>query len=67
MILGVYWYFKFPENLYHFKFLNFSKDMADMQIMKLNWLQEFRLGNTENFIAKLEELKSRFKEAFFVS
>ncbi|WP_292010988.1 hypothetical protein [Chryseobacterium sp.] len=29
MILGIYWYFKFQENLYHFQFFKFSGGFVD--------------------------------------
>ncbi len=37
MILGVYWYFKFPEHLYHFKFFRFLPGYGGMLITLLNW------------------------------
>ncbi len=64
MILGVYWYFKFPENLYHFKFFKFFEGYGGHADNEAELVARVQVGNTENFIAKLEELKSRFKEAF---
>lgn len=64
MILGVYWYFKFPENLYHFKFFKFFEGYGGHADNEAELVARVQVGNTENFIAKLEELISRFKEAF---
>lgn len=64
MILGVYWYFKFPENLYHFKFFKFFEGYGGHADNEAELAARVQVGNIDHFIEKLEELKARFKEAF---
>lgn len=64
MILGVYWYFKFPENLYHFRFFKFFEGYGGHADNAAELVTRVQVDNTENFIAKLEGLKIRFKKAF---
>lgn len=64
MILGVYWYFKFPENLYHFKFFNFFEGYGGHADNAAELAARVQVENIDDFIGKLEDLKTRFKEAF---
>ncbi|WP_129055203.1 MULTISPECIES: hypothetical protein [unclassified Chryseobacterium] len=66
MILGVYWYFKFPENLYHFKFLKFFEGYGGHADNAAELVVRVQVNNPEDFIGKLEELKTRFKKAFYI-
>ncbi|SDJ30974.1 hypothetical protein [Chryseobacterium jejuense] len=64
MILGVYWYFKFPEGLYHFRFFKFFEGNGGHADNEAELIARIQVDSTEDFIGKLEELKTRFKEAF---
>lgn len=64
MILGVYWYFKFPENLYHFKFFKFFEGYGGHADNAAELVAKVQVDNMDNFIGKLEELKTRFQKAF---
>ncbi|MGE8554259.1 MAG: hypothetical protein ACN6OB_10070 [Chryseobacterium jejuense] len=64
MILGVYWYFKFPESLYHFRFFKFFEGYGGHADNEAELVARIQVDSTEDFIGKLEELKTRFKEAF---
>ncbi|MBP2616334.1 hypothetical protein [Chryseobacterium jejuense] len=64
MILGVYWYFKFPENLYHFKFFKFFEGYGGHADNTAELVARIQVDNTDHFIGKLEELKTQFKKAF---
>ncbi|MDN3691818.1 hypothetical protein QWZ06_05910 [Chryseobacterium tructae] len=64
MILGVYWYFKFPEDLYHFKFFKFFEGYGGHADNAAELAAKVQVENTDDFIGKLEDLKTRFKEAF---
>nr|WP_315029321.1 hypothetical protein [uncultured Chryseobacterium sp.] len=64
MILGVYWYFKFPENLYHFKFFKFFEGYGGHADNAAELIASVQIDNTEQFIQKLETLKAQFKKAF---
>ncbi|MCS4301508.1 hypothetical protein [Chryseobacterium sp. BIGb0232] len=64
MILGVYWYFKFPEDLYHFKFFKFFEGCGGHADNAAELVVRVQVDHPDDFIGKLEELKSRFKKAF---
>lgn len=64
MILGVYWYFKFPENLYHFKFFRFFEGYGGHADNDAELAARVQVSNIENFIRQLEELKLRFKRTY---
>ncbi|WP_347216484.1 hypothetical protein [Chryseobacterium sp.] len=64
MILGVYWYFKFPDNLYHFKFFKFFEGYGGHADNPAELIVRVQVDQPDNFIRKLEELKSQFKKAF---
>lgn len=64
MILGVYWYFKFPENLYHFKFFKFLEGYGGHADNAAELVVRIQVNHPDDFIGKLEELKSRFKSSF---
>ncbi|MEJ5105711.1 hypothetical protein [Chryseobacterium sp. MYb328] len=64
MILGVYWYFKFPEDLYHFKFFKFFEGFGGHADNAAELVVRVQVDHPDDFIGKLEELKSRFKKAF---
>ncbi|REC63472.1 hypothetical protein DRF65_05080 [Chryseobacterium pennae] len=64
MILGVYWYFKFPEDLYHFKFFKFFEGCGGHADNAAELVVRVQVDHPDDFIGKLKELKSRFKKAF---
>lgn len=64
MILGVYWYFKFPENLYNFSFFKFFEGYGGHADNEAELVARVQLGKTDDFIKKLEALKIQFKHAF---
>ncbi|WP_123861702.1 hypothetical protein [Chryseobacterium indologenes] len=64
MILGVYWYFKFPENLYHFKFFKFFEGIGGHADNAAELITRIKVNNPKDFILKLETLKTEYKQAF---
>ncbi|WP_106915001.1 hypothetical protein [Chryseobacterium aurantiacum] len=64
MILGVYWYFKFPENLYHFKFFRFFEGYGGHADNEAELVARVQVSNIENLIRQLEELKLQFKRTY---
>ncbi|NML71769.1 hypothetical protein HHL23_18485 [Chryseobacterium sp. RP-3-3] len=64
MILGVYWYFKFPENLYRFQFFKFFKGIGGHANNLAELEARISVEHPENLIKKLEELHFRFKRMY---
>ncbi|ROI06335.1 hypothetical protein EGI16_00055 [Chryseobacterium sp. G0240] len=64
MILGVYWYFKFPETLYHFRFFQFFEGHGGHADNPAELAARVQVNDLNSFIRKLEELKTRFKETY---
>ncbi|MDP9960296.1 hypothetical protein [Chryseobacterium lathyri] len=64
MILGVYWYFKFPENVYSFQFFNFLKGFGGHVDNPAELEARVSVDHPESFIKKLEELHFRFKRMY---
>ncbi|QBJ86295.1 hypothetical protein DDI74_08520 [Chryseobacterium gleum] len=64
MILGVYWYFRFPENLYDFQFFKFYPGYGGHADNPAELAARVRVENTDDLILKLEELKAGFKETY---
>lgn len=64
MILGVYWYFKSPENLYHFNFFKFFEGYGGHADNAAELAARVQVENIDDFIGKLEDLKTLFKESF---
>ena len=64
MILGVYWYYKFPENLYHFNFFQFFKGIGGHANNPAELEAKVSVYDVDCFIEKLELLKSEFKNTY---
>ena len=64
MILGVYWYFKFPDHLYDFTFFRFLPGYGGHADHPAELAARVQIENMDDFIGKLEELKSRFNKAY---
>ncbi|PIF46959.1 hypothetical protein CLU96_4005 [Chryseobacterium sp. 52] len=64
MILGVYWYFKFPENVYHFQFFKFLKGFGGHADNLAELEARVSVEHPENLLKKLEELHARFKNTY---
>ncbi len=64
MILGVYWYFKFPDHLYNFQFFKFYPGYGGHADNPAELAARVQVENTNDFILKLEELKSDFKKTY---
>ncbi|MDW9380422.1 hypothetical protein [Chryseobacterium sp. JV558] len=64
MILGVYWYFKFPDHLYNFQFFKFFPGYGGHADNPAELAAKVQVENADDFIGKLEELKGRFKETY---
>ncbi|PTT40677.1 hypothetical protein DBR28_05390 [Chryseobacterium sp. HMWF028] len=64
MILGVYWYFKFPDHLYDFQFFKFYPGYGGHADNPAELAARVQVENTDNFIRKLEELKTSFKQTY---
>ncbi|PKF74165.1 hypothetical protein [Chryseobacterium sp. PMSZPI] len=64
MILGVYWYFKFPENLYHFRFFKFFDGSGGHIDNAAELVTRVRVHSIDNLKKKLEELKLQFPQTY---
>jgi hypothetical protein len=64
MILGVYWYFEFPENLYHFRFFKFFKGFGGHADNDVQLEARISVHHPENFLKKLEDLHYRFNKTY---
>ncbi|MFS4471194.1 hypothetical protein [Chryseobacterium sp. T20] len=64
MILGVYWYFKFPDQLYDFQFFKFYPGYGGHADNPPELTARIQVENTDDFIHKLEALKSDFKKTY---
>ncbi|WP_213280337.1 hypothetical protein [Chryseobacterium indologenes] len=64
MILGVYWYFKFPNDLYDFKFFKFHPGYGGHADNPAELAARVEVENTDDFIGKLAALKERFKKTY---
>ncbi|MBV8328740.1 hypothetical protein [Chryseobacterium sp.] len=64
MILGIYWYFKFPENLYQFKFFRFFEGYGGHADNAAELGTRVQAGNIERLIEKLEILKKDFPQIY---
>ncbi len=56
MILGVYWYFKFPDNLYHFQFFDFSQGIGGHANNPAELITTVQVENPQRVLASIEEL-----------
>ncbi|KFF25324.1 hypothetical protein [Chryseobacterium vrystaatense] len=64
MILGVYWYFKFPEILYRFSYFKFQKGLGGHADYPAELEARISVSNSENLIKSIEELHFHFKHAY---
>lgn len=64
MILGVYWYFKFPENLYSFHFFKFSQGLGGHANNPAELVAKVSVNHPENLLNKLKELHLRFSGSY---
>lgn len=64
MILGVYWYFKFPDHLYDFQFFKFYPGLGGHADTPAELTARVQVKNPDDFIHQLEELKSGFKRTY---
>lgn len=64
MILGVYWYFKFPDHLYDFQFFRFFPGYGGHADNPAELVARVQVENTDDFIGKLEALKTLFKNTY---
>lgn len=64
MILGIYWYFKFPDHLYDFTFFKFYPGYGGHADNPAELAARVQVKNTDDFMMKLEELKSGFNKTY---
>lgn len=64
MILGVYWYFQFPEDLYQFKYFQFYPGYGGHIDNLAELKATVEVQNPDSVITKLEKLVSEFSTAF---
>ncbi len=64
MILGVYWYFKFPENLYHFKFFRFFQGYGGHSDNLAELKAKVQVNTIDSFLNKLEKIKAQFPHTY---
>lgn len=64
MILGVYWYFKFPDNLYQFKYFQFFQGYGGHTDNLAELQARVEVQHPENILLKFEKLVSQYPSAF---
>lgn len=64
MILGVYWYFKFPDHLYDFQFFKFFPGYGGHADNPAELTTRVQVEDTNDFIGKLDKLKEHFKKIY---
>lgn len=64
MILGVYWYFKFPEDLYQFKYFQFHQGYGGHMNNLAELQARVEVQRPENILLKFEKLISEYPTAF---
>lgn len=64
MILGVYWYFKFPDHLYDFQFFKFFPGYGGHADNPAELTTRVQVDDTNDFIGKLDKLKEHFKKIY---
>ncbi len=62
MILGVYWYFKFPDQLYDYKFFKFYPGYGGHADNPAELVARVQVENPSELTVKLNALKSHYKE-----
>jgi len=62
MILGIYWYFKFPDHLYDFTFFKFYPGFDGHADTPAELATRVQVENTNDFLIKLEKLKANFRQ-----
>ncbi|WP_326984747.1 hypothetical protein VUJ46_09520 [Chryseobacterium sp. MYb264] len=63
MILGVYWYYQFPENLYQFQYFNFERGYGGHIDNRAELHAVIKVPNPENILPKLKNSVSEFPSA----
>lgn len=64
MILGVYWYYRFPDRLYDFKFFRFLKGFGGHADNPARLQASVYLEDAGHFLSRIRELKSEYKRAY---
>ncbi|TQM22748.1 hypothetical protein FB551_2468 [Chryseobacterium aquifrigidense] len=64
MILGVYWYFKFPSDLYDFQFFKFYPGYGGHADNPAELTARIQVEDIDDFIHQLEKLKSGFNRTY---
>ncbi|WP_126651876.1 hypothetical protein [Chryseobacterium aureum] len=62
MILGVYWYFKFPDHLYDYKFFKFYPGYGGHADNPAELVAKVQVENLSELTVKLKALKSHYKD-----
>lgn len=64
MVLGVYWYYKFPDGLYHFDFFKFLKGFGGHANNPALLQASVSIPDAERFLSRIRELKSEYKRTY---
>ncbi|MCJ8155269.1 hypothetical protein MKJ01_16005 [Chryseobacterium sp. SSA4.19] len=64
MILGVYWYYRFPEGLYDFKYFRFLNGFGGHVNNPAQLQARICVQNTGNFLSAVKILKSKYRMAY---
>jgi hypothetical protein len=64
MILGVYWYYGFPENLYSYKYFTFRKGLGGHADAPAELLANVCVADADDIIAELKMLADQYPHAF---
>ncbi len=64
MILGVYWYYGFPDGLYHFEFFRFLKGFGGHAHNPALLQASVHLRDAEHFLSGIKKLKPEYKRAY---
>ncbi len=63
MVLGVYWYFGFPDGLYDFKRLNYTKGIGGRSDVDAELFVVFESEFADEIVAEIEILFEKFSDA----
>ncbi|MDR1348462.1 MAG: hypothetical protein LBJ63_08585 [Prevotellaceae bacterium] len=62
MILGVYWFYEFPNKLYEFEFFKFKKGLGGLGSSPAELLTTIRCQNSDNLILQLQYLIDKYND-----
>jgi len=62
MILGIYWYYKFPDLLYSFRYFSFNAGTGGAASGPPSLTFNFNIVNADNFVEKIKQLGNKYPD-----